>query len=67
MLKILKLLVSVTALIFLLGMAYVSPTLTTALSFIVLSLLTLAVILLLNSQDDESNIHNHYTDTIRFK
>lgn len=67
MLKVLKLSIGVAALIFLLGMAYVSPTLTTALSFIVLSFLTLAVILLLNSQDNESNIDNHYTDTIRFK
>jgi len=62
MLKFFKLICSVFALIFLIAMIYVSPTLTTAVSFVVLSLLVLAVIVLLSSQENESNISTHPFD-----
>ena len=62
MLKFLKFLASVFALIFLIAMIYVSPTLTTAASFVVLSLLVLAVIVLLSSREDEGNITTHPFD-----
>lgn len=77
MLKAIKLLLSMFALIFLLGMVFVSPTLSTAISFIVLSLLTLAVIALLSVHDEDnknttsldkySDISSeHHADTLSF-
>lgn len=57
MLKFFKLITSVFALIFLIAMIYISPTLTTTLSFVVLSFLVLGVIVLLSGHEDESDIN----------
>ncbi len=62
MLKFFKLITSVLALVFLIAMIYISPTLTTTLSFVVLSLLVLGVIALLSGHDDESDINTHPFD-----